>query len=134
MVGIELLEYSLETFLVVCCLSGEFREKTVDVLCEHEMKIRYSKFWDGYFFKINGEEHRETSSLPSYIRSSGTKWWYKNGKDHRDHDLPAEIYIYGSREWRKNGKDHREYDPPSYICFDGDKRWYKNGKQYSPKN
>ena len=80
MVGIELLEYSLETFLAVCCLSGEFREKTVEVLCEHEMEIERNKYLDGYFFEINGEKHRETSSLPSDIYSSGEKRWYKNGE------------------------------------------------------
>ena len=109
MVGIELLENTLHTFLVVCCLSGEFREKTVDVLCEHEMDIERDKGWDIYHFRINGELHRETSSLPSIIWSDGSKCW------------------------RKNGKNHREYDLPAYIGSDGTKYWRKNGKWYSPK-
>ena len=134
MVGIELLEYSLETFLVVCCLSGEFREKTVEVLCEYETKIERSKYGDGYLFKINGKKHRETSSLPSDIRFDGTKYWCKNGKCHRDHDLPSYICSSGRTYWSKNGVFHRDHDLPADINSFGGKRWWKNGKYSSPKN
>ena len=104
MSGIELLENSLETFLKICCLSGEFREKTVEVLCEHEMKIEYDEIWNRYYFKINWERHRETSSLPSYIGSYGGKGWYKNGKKNREYDLPSYIYPSGEKYWSKDGE------------------------------
>ena len=122
MVGIELLEYSLETFLVVCCLSGEFRKKTVEVLREHEMEIEYSKYWGAYSFKINVKLHRETSSPPSVIWPSGRKYWCKNEERHREYDLPSYITPQGHKFWCKNGEEHREYDLPSNIYSSGKKR------------
>ena len=38
------------------------------------------------------------------IFAGGTKWWYQNGKYHRDNDQPAIILANGSKDWYQNGK------------------------------
>jgi hypothetical protein len=53
----------------------------------------------------------------------GNKYWYKNGKLHRD-DGPAMELVNGDKEWYKDGKCHRNNGPA--VEEDGDKFWYKN--------
>jgi hypothetical protein len=48
------------------------------------------------------------------------------GKLHRDGDKPAVIFSDGSRWWYKEGKLHR--DKPACIDRNGSKYWYKDGK------
>ena len=37
------------------------------------------------------------------INKYNSKFWYKNGKYHREKDKPAIIYITGTMYWFKNG-------------------------------
>tara|TARA_R110002020_G_scaffold461437_1_gene680371 strand:- start:288 stop:590 length:303 start_codon:yes stop_codon:yes gene_type:complete len=61
------------------------------------------------------------------VDSGGTKFWYLNGKRHRE-DGPAVEYAGGSKHWYFNGKRHRE-DGPAIEYADGSKFWYLNDKQ-----
>ena len=60
------------------------------------------------------------------VFASGTKYWYLNGKLHRE-DGPATEHTNGSKKWFLNGKLHRE-DGPAVKDADGTKYWYRNGK------
>ena len=60
------------------------------------------------------------------VYADGTKYWYLNGKHHRE-DGPAVEYADGTKEWYLNGKHHRE-DGPAVEWADGTKFWYLNGK------
>ena len=53
---------------------------------------------------------------------NGTKYWYLNGKRHRE-DGPAIEYPNGEKHWYLNGKLHRE-DGPAVEYVDGTKRWF----------
>ncbi len=72
----------------------------------------------------NGYEH----VLPdgSYINSSGSVCYIKNGKKHRE-DGPAIEWFNGNKEWYRNGEFHRE-DGPAVENVGGSKFWYMNDK------
>ena len=55
----------------------------------------------------------------------GSKFWYLNGKRHRE-DGPACEYNNGDKEWFLNGKLHRG-DGPAIEYSDGEKFWFLNG-------
>jgi hypothetical protein len=57
----------------------------------------------------------------------GTKFWYLNGKCHRE-DGPAIEHADGSKFWYLNGKRHRE-EGPAYEGADGYKAWWLNGEE-----
>ena len=59
------------------------------------------------------------------VYDNGDKWWYLNGKRHRE-DGPAFEGASGSKDWYLNGKRHRE-DGPAIEWADGSKAWYLNG-------
>jgi hypothetical protein len=63
------------------------------------------------------------------VYPSGSKFWYLNGKCHRE-DGPAIECASGSKFWYLNGKCHRE-DGPAIECASGNKYWYLNGKEYT---
>jgi hypothetical protein len=63
--------------------------------------------------------------------SNGSKYWYLNGKLHRE-DGPAIEHSSGNKFWYLNGKLHRE-DGPAIEWPDGSKAWYLNGEQISLK-
>lgn len=52
--------------------------------------------------KLNGQLHRIGG--PALIRFNGSKYWFKNGKVHRDDGGPAEIWADGFKAWRQDGK------------------------------
>lgn len=60
------------------------------------------------------------------VYNSGNKYWYLDGKLHREHG-PAVERANGSKAWYLDGKRHRE-DGPAIEYADGDKYWYLNGK------
>jgi outer membrane lipoprotein-sorting protein len=60
--------------------------------------------------------------------TSGTMFWYKDGKYHRENDKPAVIYSNGDMSWLKNDKYHRENDKPAIIYNDGRLCWYIDGE------
>ena len=59
------------------------------------------------------------------VYANGYKYWYLNGKLHRE-DGPAIEYASGSKFWWLNGKRHRE-DGPAIEYAGGNKYWYLNG-------
>ena len=63
------------------------------------------------------------------VYDDGSKFWYLNGKCHRE-DGPAIEWYDGTECWYVNGKRHRE-DGPAIEYADGTKLWYLNGKEYS---
>ena len=62
---------------------------------------------------------------------NGTKYYYKNGKLHRDGDLPAIEYTNGRKCYYKNGEFHRDGDLPAIEESDGTKQYWKNGIEYT---
>ena len=81
-----------------------------------------SKFW-----YQNGKVHRDDG--PAITWSDGAKHWYQNEKRHRE-DGPASEYPDGSKFWYQNGKRHRE-DGPAIEGSDGTKKWFLDGIEYS---
>ena len=59
-------------------------------------------------------------------RSYDVKYWYKDGKCHRD-DGPGVECKNGDKYWYKNGECHRD-DGPAMEFSNGVKHWYKEGK------
>ena len=59
--------------------------------------------------------------------ATGSKFWYRNGKFHRE-DGPAIEYPNGTKRWYLNDKLHRE-DGPAVEWVDGTKFWYIDDKQ-----
>jgi len=79
-----------------------------------------NKFW-----YLNGKLHREDG--PAIEWADGNKRWYLNGKYHRE-DGPAVECTNGTKHWYLNGKLHRE-DGPAVEWADGYKSWYLNGRE-----
>ena len=88
-------------------------EKVVNFLHDREKKHVLS-----YWKRFNKYEVKETKK---------GKYWYKNGKRHRDGDLPAVEEVNGYKCWYKNGKKHRDGDLPAVVLADGTKEWWKYG-------
>ena len=87
------------------------QEKTIQVKNRSEVPKNFTgiaifpggpKFWFS-----NGKLHRE-NDLPAIEWSNGTKWWYFNGKLHRENDLPAIEYPNEYKEWYFNGIKRKE--------------------------
>jgi antitoxin component YwqK of YwqJK toxin-antitoxin module len=89
-----------------------------------EYKVKVNTNGDKFWYK-NGKLHREDGPACEY--ANGDKAWNQNGKCHRE-DGPALEYANGNREWFKNGKLHRE-DGPAIEDAYGYKAWYINGKE-----
>ena len=77
------------------------------------------------------KQHRD-GDAPAVVCADGTRYWYKNGKLHREGDEPAVMQVYGSRCWYRDGKCHREGDKPAVIWADGSCFWYKDGRETAP--
>ena len=77
-----------------------------------------------YWINNDGQLHSHNDQ-PSNIWPDGTKFWYRNGKLHRE-DGPAIEYPDGSKHWYRNDKRHRE-NGPAIEYIDGSMRWYING-------
>ena len=60
------------------------------------------------------------------IDKAGNKYWFLNGKLHRE-DGPAAEYNTGNKEWYINDILHRE-DGPAIDCKDGTKFWIRRNK------
>ena len=59
------------------------------------------------------------------IDQYGNKWWYLNGKYHRE-DGPAIEFANGTKEWYLDGELHRE-NGPAIEYANGDRVWFLNG-------
>ena len=86
----------------------------------YEVKVydNGTKYW-----YLNGKQHREDG--PAVEGSDGHKEWRLNGELHRA-DGPASEWSDGSGFWYLNGKLHRE-DGPAYEWANGGKQWWVNG-------
>jgi len=65
------------------------------------------------------------------VHTNGTKYWYLNGKLHREGG-PAIEYPNGGKYWYLKGKLHRE-DGPASEWPNGDDFWYLNDECLSEK-
>ena len=95
--------------------------------------MSYTKEVDEYgskFYYKDGKLHRDGDE-PAVIESDGTENYYKDGKRHRDGDKPAVIQLNESKRYYKNGKLHRDGDKPAYIMADGSEYYFKNGVEYT---
>jgi hypothetical protein len=63
------------------------------------------------------------------VFDNGTRYWYLNGKYHRE-DGPAIEWADGSNEWWLNGERHRE-DGPAIEYSDLTPEWWLNGEKYT---
>jgi hypothetical protein len=61
-----------------------------------------------------------------YEWADGTKYWYLNGRLHRE-DGPAKEYANGSKFWYMNDEFHRE-DGPAVEFSSGHKEWWIDGQ------
>lgn len=59
------------------------------------------------------------------ISEHGNKFWFKNGKLHKE-DGPAVEYYNGTKEWHQNGELHRE-GAPAIETYSGDKYFWIKG-------
>ncbi len=66
------------------------------------------------------------------VYPDGTKFWYLNGKLHRE-DGPAIEWAEGTKSWWLNGKRHRE-DGPAIVRAAGYKSWWLNGARYTEED
>jgi len=82
-----------------------------------------------YWYK-EGKLHREDGPAIEFV--SGEKRWYKEGKCHREGG-PAIEYINGGKYWYKEGKLHRE-DGPAVEHVDGRIEYWKNSKSFTKED
>lgn len=86
----------------------------------------HHKFW----YK-NGKLHRENDNPAVIYGRDQVKQWYNNGKLHRENDNPAVIYYDRFKEWYIYGQRHRDNDKPAVIYNDGFQEWWRHGEQIS---
>jgi hypothetical protein len=79
------------------------------------------------YWYLNGKLHREDG--PAVETYDGSRYWWLNGKQHRE-DGPAIEYAGGTRCWYLNGKRHRE-DGPAIEYANGNREWWLNGVEYT---
>jgi len=79
------------------------------------------------YWYLNGKIHREDG--PAVENSNGDRFWYLNNKRHRE-DGPAIEYASGDRYWFVNDNLHRE-DGPAVEYGTGHRVWYLNGKSFT---
>jgi hypothetical protein len=92
--------------------------------------VLHTKFW----YK-NGKRHRE-GDLPA-VQSATNSEWYKNGKRHREGHLPAVVFkgrnLFSGgeyNEWWVNGVLHREDDLPAIESKNGRCEWWNKGQRH----
>jgi hypothetical protein len=75
------------------------------------------------------------NNLSAVEHSSGSKYWYLNGKLHRT-DGPAIEYPDGSKEWWLNGKLHRTDGPAVQNLLNNEEitEWALDGIFYSKED
>jgi hypothetical protein len=99
------------------------------IVIDNERYCIESECGDKYWYK-NGKLHREDG--PAIERANGTNVWYKNDKLHRE-DGPAIEFCDGMKIWHLDGEKHRE-DGPAVECVNGYKEWWVNGVFCSKEN
>ena len=110
----------------------ELIEKSINILLNPEKYLGKPTEIDSEGTRVwknsKGQLHRD-NGLPAVIYKNGDKYWYQNGKYHRDNG-PAIIYSNRAKFWYQNDRLHRE-DGPAVISSGGIKEWWLNGKKYS---
>ena len=88
---------------------------------------------DKYWY-LNGKRHREDG--PAIEWADGSKSWWLNGEKVTEEEVignkeepTMETNIFGTKRWLLNGKIHRE-DGPAIEFKDGYKAWCLNGKRH----
>ena len=97
------------------------------------------KFIDNFTYYVNNktflfDKLHSIYDKPAYTSKNGTKYWYYNGRVHRDDDLPAIICTNGTKKWYYNGLVHRDDDLPAIIYGSGGKEWLRYGVLYRENN
>jgi len=82
-----------------------------------KVDVNGNKYW-----YQNGKLHREDGPACEY--ANGDKEWHQKGELHRLDGAACE-YINEHREWWQKGKLHRE-DGPAVESADGYEEWYQN--------
>jgi len=78
---------------------------------------------------VNKEgQHHSINNRPAITLKDGSKYWFKNGKNHRKYG-PASILGDGSKYWYQDGNIHNELGP-AFIHSAGQTRWYLEGREY----
>lgn len=65
---------------------------------------------EGHKFSGVNKKLHSFDDQPSVIYNDGTKWWYRDGKIHREKG-PAVINSNGVEEWWSDNKRHRDDGP-----------------------
>jgi len=98
----------------------ENREKVIHIDNKTETET-------GYFLNESGEFILHSfDDEPAIICNDGTKFWFKNGKKHRDNNLPAVIRYNGDVEFYKNGKQYWFINNKEYYYMNTIKEKFKN--------
>jgi|TARA_R110000772_G_scaffold64176_5_gene143503 hypothetical protein len=97
---------------------------------DKEQYIKTTQYGTEYYSdKAMTVRHREDG--PASVYSDGDKYWYINGKLHREDGPAVLIDTDGVGEvdkyWYINGKRHRE-GAPAVEWAGGGKDWFINGK------
>ena len=107
--------------------------KNKEIIEESICKVKVDEYENKRWYNsMNNNEEIIEIGKSTFIINNGVKFWFLNGKFHRENDLPAIEYPDGTKEWYLNGKPHREKDP-AIEYSDGTKEWYLNGKLHREK-
>jgi len=109
-------------------ISGKVHDQNTLLETKEEQEGPIEDDYGSKFWYKNGKLHREDG--PAVEGISGSKYWYKNGQLHRE-DGPAVEYTDGSKLWWLHGQRHRE-DGPAVEYYDGTKEWWLYGRKVNP--
>lgn len=91
------------------------------------MQLRMYDDGSRRWFNAAGQKHDPGNDRPAVVNRFGTKYWYRNGKCHREGG-PAVERATGTLEWFRGGQLHRE-DGPALTTADGMKEYWLNDVQ-----
>lgn len=92
-------------------------------LCYTSGEYTFTNHRGDRFWYYDGKLHRDDG--PAILQSNGLEFWYQHGEKHRD-DGPAVISSSLTEFWCQRGRLHR-LDGPALINANGDKSWYRRG-------
>lgn len=93
---------------------------------------------EGHTYSGIDKQLHSIDDQPAVVYADGTRWWYRDGKIHRDNG-PAIIHANGVQEWwQNNQRQCIEYPDSLAVHPDlrGVKQFYENGvvvrEEYPP--
>ena len=95
------------------------REKVIHIL-DYKTETGYLDDESGEFILHSFDDE------PAMIYDNGTKFWFKNGKKHRDNNLPALIWYNGDVVFYKNGKQYWIINNKKYYSYGEVIKKFKN--------